>query len=116
MSEKKIILKGIPANAGIVEGRVIVILNPSECFKMKEGNILVAPATNPLFTPAIIKASAIVTNLGGALSHAAIVARELNIPAVVGTNEATKILQDNMSIIVDGKKGIVYAKIKPTNR
>lgn len=109
---KKAILKGIPASTGIFKGRVKLVLNPSENSKMKEGDILVTSITNPLFTPAIIKASGIITDLGGVLSHSAIVARELGIPAVVGTREATKILEDNILITVDGKKGIIYAEIK----
>lgn len=116
MAKEKIILRGIGASSGIIDGKALVILNPSECLKMKEGSILVASATNPLFSPAIMKASAIITDLGGVLSHTAIVARELNIPAVVSTKEATKILKDNMLITVDGKEGIVYAKSQSTNR
>ena len=109
---KKIILKGIPASAGIIKGKVKIILNPSQNSKMKEGDILVTEMTTPLFASAIIDASAIITDFGGILSHSAIVARELGIPAVVGTKKATKILKNNMSIIIDGKKGIIYAEIK----
>jgi len=112
MSKQKIILKGTPASPGQAKGKVKIILKPTQLFKMKEGNILVTQATNPLFTPAIIKASGIITDLGGVLSHSAVVAREMGIPAVVGTKEATKILKDNMIITLDGKKGIIYAKSK----
>lgn len=108
MSKQKIILKGIPASAGVVNGRVKIIMDPSDCSKMKEGDILVTEMTNPLFVPAIQKAKAIVTNVGGLLSHAAIVSRELGIPCVVGTKKATKILKDGQNIKVDGKKGIIY--------
>lgn len=105
---KKIILKGIPASAGIVKGRVKIILDPSRCSLMKKGCILVTTFTNPLYTPAILKASAIITDMGGKLCHAAIVARELRIPCITGTEKSTKILKDNMLIILDGKKGIIY--------
>lgn len=112
MPKQKIILKGIPASAGVAKGKVRIILDPSENSKMRKGDILVVPITNPLFTPVIIKASAIVTDLGGALSHSAVVARELGIPAIVGTKKATKILKDDTLITIDGKKGIVYAKAR----
>jgi len=112
MRKKKILLKGLGASAGIATGKVRLILDPSHNSKMRKGDILVAPITNPLFTPAIIKASAIITDLGGALSHSAVVARELGIPAIVGTQKATKVLKDNMLITIDGKKGIIYAKTK----
>lgn len=112
MTEQKVILKGIPASEGIAKGKVKIILDPSENSKMRKGDILVTEMTNPLFTPAIIKASGIITDLGGALSHSAVVARELGIPAIVGTKKATKILKDNKVIILDGKKGVVYAKTK----
>jgi len=105
---KKIILKGIPANAGIVKGKVKIILNPSQNSKMEKGNILVAEITSPLFTSVILKASAIITDKGEALCHSAIVARELNIPCVVGTEKATKVLKDNQKIIIDGKKRVIY--------
>jgi len=110
MPKQKIILKGISASAGIVKGKARIILDPFDNSKMKKGDILVTSITNPLFTPAIIKASGIITDLGGTLSHSAVVARELGIPAVVGTKEATKVLRDNMMITIDGKKGIIYAK------
>jgi len=109
---RRIILKGIPASPGIAQGKAKIILFPSECKKMKKGDILVASITNPLFTPAIIKAAGVITDLGGVLSHSAVVARELSIPAVVGSKKATKVLKDNMLIVIDGKKGIIYAKTK----
>lgn len=111
MPREKIILKGTPASAGVVEGKVKIILDPSQNSKMEEGDVLVAPITNPLFTPAVVKASAIITDLGGVLSHSAVVARELGIPAVVGTKKATKILEDSMLITVDGKKGVIHEQI-----
>lgn len=110
MSKKKPFLRGIGASAGTVTGRAKLVLDPSQNSKMERGDILVTPITNPLFTPAIMKASAIVTDLGGALSHTAVVSRELGIPAVVGTHKATKILKDGVKIIVNGKEGIVYER------
>ena len=108
MPKQKIILKGISESAGIVKGKARIILDPFDNSKMKKGDILVTSITNPLFTPAIIKASGIITDLGGTLSHSAVVARELGIPCVVGTKRATKILKDNQKIKVDGEKGTIY--------
>jgi pyruvate,water dikinase len=103
----EILLKGIPACQGIVSGKVKVINSPNEIEKLRDGDVLVASMTNPDYTPAMLKASAIVTDIGGMLSHAAIVARELGIPSVVGTRDATKKLRDGMEVTVDGGKGIV---------
>lgn len=108
MSRKKPLLKGIGASAGVVTGKVKLVSDPSQNSKMDKGNILVTSITNPLFTPAIMKASAIVTDLGGILSHPAIIARELNIPAVVGTEKATQVLKDGVEITVDGSTGAIY--------
>ena len=112
MDEKnnKIILEGVPASAGRAEGRAIVILDAKEQDDMVDGSILIVPFTTPLFIPAILKSSAIVTDKGGIMCHAAIIAREFGIPSVTGTEEATKKIKDNMEVIVDGTKGYVYGK------
>ncbi len=75
--------------------------------KMQKGDILVSIATNPDLVPAMKKAAAVVTEQGGVTSHAAIVARELRIPCVIGTKIATKVLKDGNKIEVDATKGIV---------
>lgn len=106
----KIILKGIPASPGIANGRVRIILDPKECRKMKKGEILVTEMTNPLFMPAIKKAKAIVTDIGGLLCHAAITAREMKIPCIVNTKKATKIFKNGQKIIVNAKKGEIYGE------
>ena len=106
----KIILRGAPASAGKAEGRAIVILDAKEQGKMADGSILVVAFTTPLLIPAILKSSAIITDKGGIMSHAAIIAREFGIPSVTGTKEATKKIKDNMEVIVDGTKGYVYGK------
>lgn len=104
----KPILNGLGASPGIARGKVKIILNPKEVGKMIDGEILVTVMTNPLYVTAIQKAKAIVTDVGGLICHAAIVARELGIPCVVGTENATKILKDNMEVIVNGTEGKVY--------
>ena len=106
--DSKIILKGVPASPGRVKGIVKVLMVPEDANKMNKGDILVAPETNPQYLFAIKRTSAIITDRGGILSHAAIVAREYGIPGIVGTLEATKKLKDGMEVTVDGEKGIVY--------
>jgi len=108
VSEAKILLKGIPASPGIGIGKVKIILGPEDFKKFEEGDVLVTRMTNPDFEPLMAKASAIVTDEGGLTCHAAIVARELGKPCIVGTKEATKILKDGMVVTVDATHGIVY--------
>lgn len=109
------ILKGISAAPGIGSGPVKLLKSPKEIGKVKEGDVLVAPMTSPDYVPAMKKASAIVTDSGGQTSHAAIVSRELGIPCVVGTKEATKKLTDGMIISVDGSTGEVFLGAKVVN-
>lgn len=99
---------GSPASPGIGVGPVKIIHSPNEIDKVKKGDVLVAPQTNPDYVPAMKKASAIVTDKGGRTSHAAIVSRELGIPAVVGAENATKVLKNDMVVSVDGAAGEVY--------
>ncbi|RLG21451.1 hypothetical protein DRN74_02725 [Candidatus Micrarchaeota archaeon] len=108
MSKQKIILKGMPASPGVAKGKVKIILSPSDNSKIREGEILVTVMTNPLYVTAIQKAKAIITDVGGMLCHAAIVARELGIPCVVGTEKATKILKDGMEVVVNGSEGKIH--------
>ncbi len=105
--EENVILKGLPGSPGIASGKVCVVLSPEELNKMREGYILVAPYTTPSWTPLFSLASGVVVDSGGPLSHAAIVAREYGIPAVMGTGKATKLLKDGMCVEVDGSKGVV---------
>ncbi|WP_456423802.1 phosphoenolpyruvate synthase [Thermococcus sp.] len=109
--EAEVILKGLGASPGIGAGRVVVIFDASEIDKVKEGDVLVTTMTNPDMVPAMKRASAIITDEGGRTSHAAIVSRELGIPAVVGTKEATKKLKTGDYVTVDGTRGVVYKGI-----
>lgn len=102
------ILTGSPASPGIGIGPVKIIMSPKEIGKVKPGDILVAPQTNPDYVPAMKKAAAIVTEKGGRTSHAAIVSRELGIPAVVGAERATKILKEGLVVSVNGLLGEVF--------
>ncbi|WP_461865378.1 phosphoenolpyruvate synthase [Thermococcus sp.] len=109
--EMKVLLKGLGASPGVGAGKVVILLDVSEIDKVKEGDVLVTTMTNPDMVPAMKRASAIVTDEGGRTCHAAIVGRELGIPTVVGTKEATKVLKDGMLITVDGTRGVVYEGI-----
>ncbi|MFC1756079.1 phosphoenolpyruvate synthase [Patescibacteria group bacterium] len=104
----KKILEGLGASPGAAAGKVVKVDKPSEINKVKEGDILVAVMTNPDYVPAMRRAGAILTDEGGRTSHAAIVSRELGIPAVVGSNQATKLLKEGELITVDGSEGMVY--------
>lgn len=103
-----LILRGIAASPGIGTGRVIKVKNAKELGKVKNGDVLVANMTSPDYVPAMRKVKAIVTDSGGQTSHAAIVSRELGIPCVVGTKNATAFLQNGDIITVDGARGTVY--------
>ncbi len=105
--EAKAILTGVAASPGIAVGPVKIV-EASQIDKVKNGDVLVAEMTTPDFVPAMKRATAIVTDRGGRTAHAAIVSRELGIPCVVGTEVATKTLNDGQEITVDGSRGEVY--------
>jgi phosphohistidine swiveling domain-containing protein len=100
-------IKGLPGSAGQVEGIVRIIYSPEESDKFKPGEILVASSTNVGWTPLFPRAAAVITDIGAPLSHAAIVARELGIPAVVGTSNGTTVLTTGDRVRVDGSHGSV---------
>ena len=93
---------------GQASGPVKIIHKPTEIDKIEKGDILVTEMTTPDYVPAMRKASAIVTDVGGRTCHAAIVSRELGIPCVVGTGTATSTLKIGQTVTVDGVKGMVY--------
>jgi pyruvate,water dikinase len=101
------ILSGLAVSPGIVTGMARVILRADTNESVKAGEILVAPFTDPGWTPYFITAAGIVMDLGGLLSHGSIIAREYGIPAVVNVGSATKIIQTGQMLEVDGNKGIV---------
>jgi len=100
-------IKGTKAFGGFVTGIISLILSTADFGKFKKGSVLVASATRPDFVPIMKNATAIITDEGGILSHAAIVSRELGIPCIVGTKIATKILKDGMMVEVDADRGVV---------
>jgi pyruvate,water dikinase len=104
----EIILEGIAASPGIGSGKIKIIENLEDLNKLKTGDILVTKMTNPDMVVTMQKAAAIVTDEGGLTAHAAIVSREMGIPAVVGTQEATTRLKEGEIITVDGSTGKIY--------
>lgn len=110
LTEGKVLVRGLPASPGIVYGRAKVILDikDAKVSEIEKGDILVTRMTDPDWVPLMKMAAAIITDEGGMTSHAAIVSRELGIPAVVGTRDATKVIKDNQMITVDAIRGIVY--------
>ncbi len=103
-------LEGVGASAGKVTARACVLLTPDDFGKMQPGDVLVAVTTTPAWTPLFAMASAVVTDIGGPLSHSSIVAREYGIPAVLATGMATRRIQDGQTITVDGSAGTVELK------
>jgi pyruvate, water dikinase len=106
----KKILSGVIASKGKAEGEVFVVDKSNKVNMFPKGKILVTEMTNPAFVPAMIKAKAILTDIGGITCHAAIVSRELGVPCIVGLKDATKKLKSGQVVIVDAEKGDVYVK------
>ncbi|MHA1754415.1 MAG: phosphoenolpyruvate synthase [Candidatus Odinarchaeia archaeon] len=108
LAESKILIKGLPVSPGLGVGPVKVILNSDEISKVQKGDILVTKMTTPSWVPAMKLSSAVVTDEGGYTCHAAIVSRELGVPCIVGTGNATSTLKSGQIVTVDGGKGLVY--------
>jgi pyruvate,water dikinase len=120
-SERKVVVKGIAAGKrDIGTGPAKIVLTPEDASKLvKKGDVLVVTMTNPDYVPFMKRASAIVTDKGGVTCHAAIVSRELGIPCIVGTENATELMKTGQEYTVDAKNGVVYEGIlkelaKPT--
>jgi pyruvate,water dikinase len=101
------LVRGLAASPGIYEGTARLIWGPTELDRVHKGDVLVTQSTSDAFNIALPLLGAIVTDSGGLLSHAAIVAREYGIPAVVGTREATAIIPEGARVRVDGGAGEV---------
>lgn len=107
----KVLTTGIAIGSKIAVGKVKVLKHPGESDKLQPGDVLVTEVTNPDWDPIMKKASAVVTNKGGRTSHAAIVARELGVVAVIGTGDATSVLSDGQEVTVscaEGRSGNIY--------
>ena len=106
-------MTGVAASPGVISGPVRIIAGPAEFARLRPGDVLVCQATDPAWTPLFASASAVVAETGGLLSHAAIVAREYGIPAVLGVLEATTRLHDGQVVTVDGGAGRVRTEGTP---
>jgi pyruvate,water dikinase len=101
------VVHGLGVSSGSYEGTARVVSGAAEMSRIQAGDVLVAPCTGPAFNLVLPRLGAIVTDRGGLLSHAAIVAREFGVPAVVGCSEATRVLPDGARVRVDGAAGTV---------
>jgi pyruvate,water dikinase len=102
------LLHGLGASPGIASGVVKIIKDMNDVAKIEGGDVLVTTMTSPDLVPTMSKAAAIITDLGGSNCHAAIVSREMGIPAIVGTHDATKFLKDRQTVTVDAYHGSIY--------
>ncbi|MDE2263925.1 MAG: PEP-utilizing protein mobile subunit [Gammaproteobacteria bacterium] len=100
-------IRGFAASSGVVEGTARVVKSVEEIGRLQAGDILVCQITNPTWAPIFQKIAGAVSDIGGSMSHAAIVAREFGLPAVVGTGSATSRIRDGQRVRVDGGRGIV---------
>lgn len=105
--KKTILVKGKIGCLGQAKGTARVILKTKDFLRFRPGEILVTRSTNPAWTPLIGMAGAVVTDIGSSLCHAAIVAREYDIPCIVATKNGTKLIKDGQKIEVDANKGII---------
>ena len=97
---------GLPVSSGVIEGRARVILNMEDA-NLEEGDILVTTFTDPSWTPLFVSIKGLVTEVGGLMTHGAVIAREYGLPAVVGVENATKLIKDGQRIRVNGVEGYV---------
>ncbi|MFA6119034.1 MAG: phosphoenolpyruvate synthase [Parachlamydiales bacterium] len=107
----KVLLKGYAIGESCVSGKAQIIKSVKDINKFTEGSILITKTTSPDWVPIMKKAKGIITDQGGRTSHAAIVSRELNLPAIVGVENATKLLKNNQEITIsccEGEEGIIY--------
>jgi len=99
-------LVGVPVSAGVVEGRARVVANIGEA-DLEAGDVLVTTYTDPSWTPAFVSIAGLVTEVGGLMTHGAVIAREYGLPAVVGVEQATELIRDGQRIRVHGTDGYV---------
>ncbi len=99
-------IAGLTVSSGIIEGRARVILNLEEA-DLEDGDILVTTFTDPSWTPLFVSIKGLVTEVGGLMTHGAVIAREYGLPAVVGVENATKLIKDRQRILVNGTEGYI---------
>ena len=100
-------LTGHPVSGGCVEAEVVVVRDPGDFQRMKPGAILVAPATDPSWTPLFTLASGVIVEVGGVLSHASTIAREYGLPALANVKHATKLLTTGERVRLDAVRGVI---------
>jgi pyruvate,water dikinase len=106
-------LIGLPVSAGTVEGRARVILDMAQA-ELEAGDILVTPFTDPSWSPLFVGIAGLVTEVGGLMTHGAVIAREYGLPAVVGVEQATRLIRDGQRIRVHGTDGYIEILPRPT--
>lgn len=107
VQDDRTLCQGIPASPGVVCGKVAIVKRNSEYKRLPHGTVAVTHMTRPEVVYGLQSIVAIVTDIGGSLSHAAVIAREMGIPCVVGTKDATQVIRDRSFVCVDGTRGIV---------
>jgi pyruvate,water dikinase len=101
------VLRGVCGSPGVARGRARIVLDAADPRDLQPGDVLVAPSTDPSWTPLFMSASAVVVDVGGQISHAVIVSRELGLPCVVSATDATKLIPDGALIEVNGTDGTI---------
>jgi len=109
------LMSGFGASSGVVEGRARVLFSAADMSELLPGEILVVRTTDVGWTPLFLMAAGVVTELGGALSHAAVVARELSVPAVVNVDGATRRIRTGDRVRIDGDRGVVQKLERPAH-
>ncbi|WP_423996594.1 phosphoenolpyruvate synthase [Halorubrum trapanicum] len=108
-SDADVLVDGLGASPGVVSGAVRIVHKLDHLDQVQEGDVMVTEMTMPDMVPAMKRAAGIVTDEGGMTSHAAIISRELGVPAVVGTGNGTRVLEDGQQVTLDGDKGTIRA-------
>lgn len=106
-------MAGVPGCPGVAQGRARIVLDPGDPTRLEPGDVLVAPITDPSWTPLFVAAAGVVVDVGAPLSHAVIVSRELGIPCVVSATNATRRIPDGALVRVDGNTGQVTVVAEP---
>lgn len=106
-------IRGVAASPGRATGPVRVVYGPPDFERLAPGDVLVARATTPAYTPLFARAAAVVTDIGSVTAHASLVVREYGIPCVVGCGDATTALREGQVVTVDGSAGYVLTRDRP---
>jgi len=108
MSEVIKKFSGLPVSRGSYEGTVTVLLSIDDFDKVQEGDVIVVHSSSPAWTVPLLRAGALITEVGGILCHTAIIAREIGVPAIVNIENITNLLHDGDRVVVDGNVGEIH--------